>query len=151
MRMLMSRSRRCFVSNRQASGGELGDVEQAAVRLRRLRQRIAEHGVAERAGGADGGGAGGDEFLGAGVADAIAGFFAEEGESAAGAAAEAALMRARGFHEFAGEGDDGAGLFVDVAIAAEIAGIVVDDGFDCGRLGSQGLKPLLDWQRLRHD
>ena len=88
---------------------------------------IAEHGVAERAGRADGGGAGGDEFFGAGVADAVAGFFAEERESAAGSAAEAALMGARRFNEFSGEGDNGAGLLVDIAIAAEVAGVVEDD------------------------
>ena len=88
---------------------------------------VAEHGVAEGAGGADGGGAGGDEFVGAGVADAVAGFFAEEDESTAGSAAEAALMGAFGFDDFAGEGGDGLGLFVDVAVAAEVAGVVVGD------------------------
>ena len=74
-------------------------------------------------------GAGGDEFGGADVADALAGFFAEEGEAAAGSATEAALVVARGFDEFAGEGDDGARLVVDIAIAAEVAGVVVDDLF----------------------
>ena len=58
----------------------------------RGREGVAEHGVAEGAGGADGRGAGGDELGGADVADALAGFFAEEGKTAAGSAAEAALV-----------------------------------------------------------
>ena len=41
-------------------------------------------------------------------------FFAEEGEAAAGSAAEAALVVAGGFDEGAGCGDDCAGLVVDV-------------------------------------
>ena len=93
---------------------------------------VAEHGIAEGAGGADGRGAGSDEFVGAGVADAVAGFFAEEDEATAGSAAEAALMRAWGFDDFAGERGDGTGFVVDVAVAAQVAGIVVDDGFFAG-------------------
>ena len=81
-------------------------------------QGIAEHGVAERAGGGYGLCAGGYEFGGAVVADAFAGFFAEEGEAAAGSAAEGALVVAGGFEELAGLGDDGAGLVVDIAVAA---------------------------------
>ena len=65
-----------------------------------------------------------------GLADALAGFFAEEDQSAAGAAAEAALVvRAAASTTFAGEGGHGAGLVVDVAIAAQIARIVEDDLF----------------------
>ena len=108
----------------RAAGSELGDVEQLRRGVACCRERIAKHGVAEGAGGADGGGAGCDEFVGAGVADAVAGFFAEEDQSAAGAAAEAALMRAGRFDDFASEGGDGAGFVVDVAIAAEVAGVV---------------------------
>ena len=88
---------------------------------------VTEHGVAEGAGGAYGGGPGTGEFLSADVADAVAVFFAEEGKSAAGTAAEAAFVAAWGFDERAGEGDDLAGLLVDVTIAAEVAGVVVDN------------------------
>jgi len=59
-------------------------------------QCIAEHGVAEGARSSNGSGPGGYEFLGADGADALAGFFAEEGEAAAGSAAEAALAGALG-------------------------------------------------------
>jgi len=56
--------------------------------LRRIRyrasvQRVAEHGVAERAGGGNRGSDGG-RLLGAFDAGAYAGFFAGEGESAGG-------------------------------------------------------------------
>ena len=92
-------------------------------------ERVAEHGVAEGAGGGDGLRAGGGEFAGADVADAgVALLFAEEGESAAGSAAEAALVVARGFDEGGLLLDDGAGLVVDVLVAAEVAGVVVDHG-----------------------
>jgi len=60
-------------------------------------------------------------------ADALAGFFAKEGEAAAGSAAEAAFTIAGGFDQFAGQGGYGAGFFVNVAIAAQIAGVVEDD------------------------
>jgi hypothetical protein len=46
----------------------------------------------------------GDELGGAVAADALAGFFAEEGETAAGSATEAALAIAGGFDEVAGYG-----------------------------------------------
>ena len=59
----------------------------------------------------------------------LAGFFAEEGEAAAGSAAEAAFAVARGFDEAAGGAYDGARFVIHVAIAAEVAGIVEDDGF----------------------
>ena len=62
--------------------------------------------------------AGGYEFLDAVVAYALAGFFAEEGEAAAGSATEAALAIARGFDEGAGLGNNGAGWIVDVAVPA---------------------------------
>jgi len=88
---------------------------------------VAEHGIAEGAGGADDFGSGAGEFAGADVADALAFFFAEEGESSAGSAAEAAFVGAGGFDEGASLGDYGARLFVDVLVAAEVAGVVVDD------------------------
>ncbi len=84
--------------------------------------------------------AGCGEFGGADLADAFAGFFAEEGEPAAGSAAEAAFVVAWGFDQLAGAGDDGARLVVDVAIAAQVAGVVEDDLFELGAL--PGLKPL---------
>ena len=77
--------------------------------------------------------AGGYELRGAVVADALAGFFAEKGEAAAGAAAEAALVVAWGFHNGPGKCGDGAGLVLDVAVTAQVAGVVEDDGF--GSLG----------------
>ena len=105
----------------------MGDVEKLGCGVAFFGEGVAEHGVAEGAGSADGGGAGCDEFVDAGVADAVAGFFAEEDESAAGAAAEAAFMGAGCFDELAGVRGDGAGFIVDVAVAAKVAGIVEDD------------------------
>jgi hypothetical protein len=57
----------------------LGDVEKLRRCFSTGRQGIAKHSVAEGACGADGGRAGGDEFFGAGLANAVTGFFAEEG------------------------------------------------------------------------
>ena len=111
----------------QRAGGDLGDVEKLGGGVACGGEGIAEHGVAEGAGGGDGLCSGGDEFGGADVADTFAGFFAEEGEAAAGSATEAAFAIAGGFYEFAGEGGYGAGFVVDVAIAAEVAGVVEDD------------------------
>ncbi len=108
------------------------DVEQLRGGVAGRGEGVAEHGVAEGAGGGDGVCAGGDEFGGADVADAVAGFFAEEGEAAAGSATEAAFVVAGGFDQFAGEGGDGAGFVVDVAIAAQVAGVVEDDCFWSG-------------------
>ena len=108
-------------------GGDLGDVEQLRRRVADGGKRIAEHGVAEGAGCADDGGAGGGELLGAHVADALAGFFAKEGEAAAGSAAEGALAGARRIDDLAGACEHLARLIVGTAIAAEIAGIVIDD------------------------
>ena len=72
------------------------------------------------------------------MADPLAGFLAEEDQSAARSAAEAAFVVARGFDELAGLGNDGAGLVVDVAIAAEIAGVVEYDFFGLRRIGRRG-------------
>ncbi len=102
-----------------------------------FRQRVAEDAVAEGAGGGDGCGSGGDQLRGADVADALAGLLAEKDQAAARAAAETAGMRARGFDELAGESDDLARLLVDVAIAAQVAGVVVDDFF---RFAGRGLR-----------
>ena len=80
----------------------------------------------------------GDEFCGAMVADALAGFFAKEGEAAAGSAAEAAFVAAWGLDEMPCGADNGARFFVYVAIAAEVAGVVVDDGFQYRRCSCRG-------------
>ena len=116
-----------WVAKGQSAGGYLSNVQQLRRAFAGGCQGIAEHGVAEGAGAGDCRGSGGYQFGGAIVADALAGFFAEEGQAAACAAAKAALAIARGFDEIAGQGCDGAGLVVDIAIAAEIAGVVEDD------------------------
>ena len=115
---------------RQAAGGELRNVNQ----LRRYcagrrdgDKRIAEHGVAEGAGGGDGVRTGRGKFASAVVRDAFARFFTEKGKSAACSAAEAALLMARRFNQCCVLRDNSAGLVIHVAIAAEIAGVVEDD------------------------
>ena len=67
------------------------------------------------------------QFLRAIVTDALAFFFAQEREPAAGAATEAALARTRRIDHFAGPRKHCARLVIDVAIAAQVAGIVIDD------------------------
>ncbi len=66
---------------RQAAGGELGDVEELGWGSLGGEggERVAEHAFAEGACGGDGRGAGGDQFAGAGLGDAVATLFAEEG------------------------------------------------------------------------
>ena len=103
---------------RQAAGDELHYVEQLRGRFSGGGESIAKHGVAEWACGGDGLRAGGYEFLNAIVADALAFLFANERQAAAGSAAEAAFAIAWGFNKGAGLGNDGAGLVVDVAVAA---------------------------------
>ena len=61
------------------------------------------------------------------MADALAGLFAEKGEATTCSAAEAAFRVAFRFNQLAGVCDDGARLGIDVAIAAQVAGVVVDD------------------------
>ena len=73
--------------------------------------------------------AGGDQLGGADMADAFAGFFAQKDQASARAAAETAFVIARSFDELACESDDFARLVVDVAIATQVAGVVVDDLF----------------------
>jgi hypothetical protein len=63
------------------------------------------------------------------VAYPLACLFAEEGEAAASTTTEAALAVARGFDDGAGEGCYGSRFVINIAIAAEVAGIVEDDGF----------------------
>ena len=94
---------------RQCTGGELRNVHQLRRGFAGCRERVAKHRVAEGTGCADGRRARCNQFLGSGVAYAIAGFFAEKDEAAAGTATEASLVRARGLHHFAGESDDCAG------------------------------------------
>ena len=80
----------------------------------------------------------GYKLLDAVVADTLAGFFTEKGKAAACSATEAALTIARGFDERSGPACYGAGLVVDVAIAAEIAGVVEYDFFGLRRIGRRG-------------
>ena len=61
------------------------------------------------------------------MADALAGLFAQEDEASAGSAAETALAIAQGFDEVAGQRRNFSRLVVDVAVAAQVSGIVVDD------------------------
>ena len=92
-------------------------------------QRIAEHRGAERASRRYRLRARRHQFLGAREIDALAFLFAEEHLSAARAAAERFLPMARRFQQFAGRCQHVARLVVDAAIAAQIAGIVIDDLF----------------------
>ena len=124
IRMAKTRATSCAMSSKLRCAGSIG-----------CGQRIAKHRIAEGAGGADGRCAGRDQFLGAHMADALAGFFAEKDQPAAGAATEAALARARRIDHLAGGRGNGARLVVDVAIAAQVAGIVKDDFFLVSGLG----------------
>src|ERR1035441_5883983 len=98
--MVATRTWGTLLFKRETAGGELGDVEELGwgdAGGRDGGEGVAEHGVAEGAGGGNGLGSGGGEFAGAHVGDAcVAFFFAEEGESTAGSAAEAALVVAGG-------------------------------------------------------
>ena len=98
-------------------GGDLGDIEELG-RVFGGGESVAKHAVAKRAGGADGRGSGGDEFFGAGLVHALAGFFAEEDQAAAGPATERSLARAGRVDDLRGAGDDLARLVVDAAITA---------------------------------
>lgn len=105
-------------------------------------EAVAEHCVAERTGGSHNVGAGGGEFAGAFVVDTGTGFFAEEGQTAAGAATETAFAVTGCLDETAGLGGHLAGFGVDVLVTAEVAGVVVDDalgvGFAGGEAGEEG-------------
>ena len=94
-----------------------------------FRQRVAEDAVAEGAGGADGCGSGGDKLCGTHLADSLAGLFAEKDQAASGAATKTALVIARSFDQLSGQLDHRARLLVDVAITAQVAGVMVDDCF----------------------
>src|SRR6185437_3921166 len=107
--------------------GDLRNIEQLGRAIAACGERIAEHGVAEGAGGSDGFRAGGNQLGGADVADALALFFAQKRQPAPGPAAEAALVVALGFNQPAGAGSDRPRLFINVAVAAEITRIVKDD------------------------
>src|SRR5579884_57951 len=112
----------------QSGGGDLRDIEQLGRRLGRdSAQRIAEHGLAKRARGSDHACAGRDKLLGAFDVDALAGFLPEEHLAAAGAAAERALAGALRLHNFRVTARHLARLVVHIAVAAEIARIVIRD------------------------
>jgi hypothetical protein len=102
----------------QSARGDLGNVYELRGGFALRGECILKHGIAEGTGCAYGAGSGCGQFGGAGVADALAGFFAEEGEAAAGSATEAALAIARGFDELAGERGNGTRFVIDIAIAA---------------------------------
>ena len=70
---------------------------------------------------------GGHELGGTVVADALASFFAEKGQTSAGSAAEAAFAVARCLDQGSGERRNGTGFIVDIAVAAQITGVVEDD------------------------
>jgi hypothetical protein len=132
------RSLRSIAAARQGTRGELGNIEQLGRRSAGggdRDQRVAKHGVAEGAGGGDRPGAGLRQFARADVGDtggrfsraAGAFLFSKESKPAAGAAAKRPLVVAWSFDERRLLGDYGAGFFVDVLVAAQIAGVVVDD------------------------
>src|ERR1700693_5780905 len=71
------------------------------------------------------------------MADTLAGFFAEEGEPAAGTATEAALAGTRWIDHFCGTRQHCARFVIGAAIASEITGIVIYDlvvGVRAGKL-----------------
>src|SRR5579883_289349 len=110
----------------QSGGGDLGDIEQLGRRLGRYSaEGVAEHGLAERACGADHACACSDELLGAFDVDALAGFLPEEHLAAARAAAERALPRALRLDDFRIPARNLARLIVHIAVAAEIARVVI--------------------------
>src|ERR1700678_1152789 len=111
---------------RQRSGRDLSDIEQFRPWLRPLAytaQRVAEHRLAERACRPHDLGARGDQFFGALQVDALALFLAQEHLAAACATAERALAGAMRVHHYRGAADDFAGFLVDIAVAAQIAGV----------------------------
>jgi hypothetical protein len=108
----------------------LRNVEQLGCCVALFGQGVAKHGITERASRGDGFGARGYEFGCTNSADALTGFFSEEGESSASPAAETALMASWRLDELPGGLYEGAGLIVNVAIAAQVAGVVKDDA--CG-------------------
>ena len=111
----------------------LCDVQQARRVFSCAGERVAEHGVAERARSPNCSGSGGDQFLRADVAHALTGLFAQKRETSAGPAAKTALTIARGLDQLPGCSDHRARLVVDVAITAEVAGVVVDHGVTGGQ------------------
>src|SRR3546814_13281758 len=90
---------------------------------------VVEHDVAERAGGGDAAGAGGDELLGPLVVDLLAEVFLHPHAGATGAAAHALGAVALGLDQLDAlqAADHVPGRHVDVVVAAEVAGVVVDD------------------------
>jgi hypothetical protein len=112
----------------QIPGGDLGNVQQLRRSFTDCGECVAEHAIAEGAGGGDGLGSSGHELGGTVVTDALARFLAEKGQTAAGSAAEASFATAWGLDQLAGGADNGAGFVVDVSVAAQVAGVVKDDG-----------------------
>ena len=90
---------------------------------------VVHHDVAEGAGGRDPGGAGGDQLLRPLVVDLLADRLLHPHAGPAGAAAHALGAVAAGLDDLdaADAADDPPGRQVDVVVAAEVAGVVVDD------------------------
>src|SRR5579883_33526 len=106
---------------------DLGDVQQFRRRLRYRGESVAEHRIAERAGRAHLARSGSRQFPGARMADAVALFLAQEGQPAAGAAAETALAGALRIDHFARQSGHRARLLENTPVAAQIARIVKHD------------------------
>src|ERR671910_1268228 len=108
-----------------------GDVADAdlVVFLARGLGAVVDHDVAERARSRDAARPGGDELLAALVVDLLAGGLLHPHASAAGAAAHALGAVAAGLDDLdaAEAADHLAGRQVHVVVAAEVAGVVVDD------------------------
>ena len=124
---LLSRHFRRFRGNRR--GGNLRDVQQLRRRLVDVRRdasrnMVWQNGQAVPTTSAPVATSSSRAFH----VDALAGFFAQEHQSAAGAAAEGAFARARRIHDFRRSGPiTCARLVVDAAVAAQVAGIVIND------------------------
>src|ERR1051326_2563211 len=105
-------------------GNDLRDIEQLRGIRRHRGQRIAEHCIAEGTRGGDHAGSGSGQLSGPVVADPLAFFLTEEGESASGAAAKAALSRARRILRIS---QNDARFVIYAAIATQITRVVIDD------------------------
>src|ERR1700730_11902103 len=111
----------------QRGCGDLRDVQQLRRRFRHAGQRIAEHRIAERTRSSDHVRSGGHQLFGALHADAFALLFTQEREAASGAAAKRSFSRAQRIERRAETPNHAARLIVNVAIAAQVARVVVHD------------------------
>src|SRR5581483_5559344 len=116
-----------FLLRLQRSRGDLRDVQQLRRRLRHVCERIAEHGVAERAGSPDNVRSSRDELFGAFDADAFAFLLAEECQPTAGPATKRTLARSRRIAHFAKPAQHLARSIIDAAITSQITRVVIHD------------------------